>query len=185
MIKGDGFVLRTVRESDLDFLYETQNDVLTRGDFIQVRMGSQPGFRKQFQETGFFTPDDTKLLIVDSEDGRLLGQIGWFRTAFYADGLEIGYLVFNEIRRGKGLMTSALRLLCSYLFADRNVNRLQLGIMPGNHASRRVAEKAGFTKEGVLREAVFQRGEHHDLEIYSLLRREWTPEPPFLPIPKE
>jgi ribosomal-protein-alanine N-acetyltransferase len=181
MIRGDGFALRTIREQDLDFLYNAISDLDIRGPWIQIRMTSQPGYRKRFQETGFFTPEEGQLVIVDLEDDRILGQIGWFRPVFYSHALEIGYQIFDVTRWGKGLMTAALRLFCGYLFADRLVHRLQLTVVVGNEGSRRVAEKVGFKSEGVLRDAAYLRGGHHDLEVFSLLRPEWTPAPPFLP----
>lgn len=97
-------------------------------------------------------------------------------------GLEIGYQLFQASSRGKGIMTEVLRLFCGFLFSHRSVYRLQLTVHPDNVASRRVAEKVGFRKEGVLRGAFFHRGAHHDLEMYSLLRDEWVPVPPFTPL---
>lgn len=182
MIRGEGIVLRTVRETDLDFLYEAINDVEIRGPWVQIRMTSLPGYRKRFQETGFFAPDEGQLVIADAEDtGRILGTIGWFRTVFYSDALEIGYQILDREQRGKGIATAALRLMCSYLFADRNIHRLQLGILVGNEASRRVAEKAGFQYEGIARGAAFLRGAYRDMEVFSLLRPEWKPVAPLLP----
>lgn len=182
MIEGNGFILRTVRASDLDSLYEARSNVEARGEYIPPRMGSEPGFRKEFAETGFWTEDKGFLLIVDPEDGRLLGTIAYFRPVFYSDGLEIAYQIFQAASRGKGIMTEVLRLFSSFLFSHRNLHRLQLAVHPLNVASRRVAEKAGFRKEGVLRGAFFHRGAHHDLELYSLLRDEWVPVPPFTPL---
>jgi ribosomal-protein-alanine N-acetyltransferase len=181
MMRGEGFALRTIREEDLEFLYSAVNDVELRGAWVQIRMTSQPGYRKRFQETGFFTPDEGQLAIVDSED-RIFGTIGWFRPVFYSDALEIGYQILDAAQRGKGIMTAVLRLFCSYLFADRNLHRLQLTVVVGNEASRRVAEKVGFRSEGILRGAAFLRGGHQDLEVFSLLRPEWKPVAPFLAV---
>lgn len=183
MIRGEGIILRTVREADLDFLYEAVSDVEVRGPWVQIRMMSQPGYRKRFQETGFFTLDEGQLVIVDAEDpGRIYGTIGWFRTVFYSDALEIGYQVLDTAQRGKGIATAALRLMCGYLFADRNVYRLQLGIVTGNEASRRVAEKVGFQSEGIQRGGAYIRGKYQDMEVFSLLRPEWKPVAPLLPV---
>lgn len=182
MIRGEGIALRTIREEDLDFLYDAVSDVEVRGPWVQIRMASHPGYRKRFQETGFFTPDEGMLAIVDEEDaGRILGTIGWFRTVFYSDALEIGYQILDVERRGRGVATAALRLMCGYLFADRHVHRLQLGIVVGNEASRRVAEKVGFRSEGIQRGAAYLRGVHLDMEVFSLLRPEWKPVAPLLP----
>jgi RimJ/RimL family protein N-acetyltransferase len=42
-----------------------------------------------------------------------------------------------------------------------------------NSASHRVLEKAGFTKEGIIRKSAFIRGEWKDGSLYSILREEW------------
>ena len=74
-------------------------------------------------------------------------------------------------------MTEALSLLARYLFETRTIRRLQLSVVVGNLASKRVAEKCGFTSEGIARKAVFLRGEHRDLEWFSLLREEAEQQP--------
>jgi len=65
-----------------------------------------------------------------------------------------------------------LSLLTKYLFSAKKINRLQLTVIVGNTASKRVAEKCGFKLEGVMRGAIFHHGENKDLEMYSLLRDE-------------
>lgn len=49
------------------------------------------------------------------------------------------------------------------------VNRIRLVIHPGNTASRRLAEKCGFRHEGTARGAWYNKGRHHDVEIYAIL----------------
>lgn len=171
MIRGKQVVLRTVREGDLDALYGYMSDVAARGDFFPVRLLSEPAFRKQFQETGFFTEADAQLLICTPE-GEVVGCVWYFKTAPYLDGYEIGYHTFDPGRRGKGYMTEALTLLVHHLFTTTKVNRLQGTVIPANVSSRRVAEKCGFRSEGILRGAVYLGGANHDVELLSLLRSE-------------
>jgi RimJ/RimL family protein N-acetyltransferase len=52
------------------------------------------------------------------------------------------------------------------------IRRLQLGTIPGNSASERVAEKTGFAREGVLRSYADQRGDARDVTMWSLLPSE-------------
>jgi RimJ/RimL family protein N-acetyltransferase len=54
--------------------------------------------------------------------------------------------------RGRGLATRAVRLVTAWAFAELAVVRVELHIEPDNHASLAVARRAGFTREGVLRE---------------------------------
>jgi RimJ/RimL family protein N-acetyltransferase len=132
---------------------------------------SEAAFKKEFQETGFWKDERGRLLICDKED-RIVGGIWYFETAKYFDGYEIGYLMFEAGERKKGYMTEALILLTDYLFESKKINRLQLVIMPANEASRRVAQKCGYTLEGMARGAVFHNGENLDLEVWSILRGE-------------
>ena len=171
MIKGNTILLRTVRSTDLDALYGFLEDISTRGDFFPLGVPSESAFRKEFQETGFWTDAFGRLLICD-HDGPIRGSIWYFKPAPYMDALEIGYQMFDVSSREKGYMSEALGLLARYLFDTRPVGRIQLTTLLGNAASQRVAEKNGFSREGVLRGAVYLRGESHDVQMFSLLRGE-------------
>ena len=172
MIRGRTIALRPIRESDLDALLEAENDHDRRGPWVIHRLTARPAFEKEFRETGFLTPDNGKLLIVDAEDRRL-GSIGFFKPVHYMDALELGYHLFEPAARGRGVITEAVGLLVDWLFGVKKINRLQLGIVPENTPSRRVAEKSGFQYEGLLRSAAYLDGRSWDLEIWGLLRTEW------------
>lgn len=169
MIRGKNITLRTIRETELDALYTTLSDLASRGDYFPLSLMSETTFKREFHRHGFWSNDAGRLLICDAED-RLLGSIWYFQAVPYYDGLEIGYQLFDVGQRNTGIMTEALSLGVHYLFAAKKINRLQLAIMRPNAASKRVAEKCGFTFEGVARGAIFHRGANHDLEIYSLVR---------------
>jgi len=81
---------------------------------------------------------------------------------------ELGYWAAPEYR-GRGYVPGAVRLLCTWAFDELELPRMQLGTFPGNDASERVAEKCGFTREGVLRAWMEQRGERRDTTMWSLL----------------
>jgi [ribosomal protein S5]-alanine N-acetyltransferase len=174
MLKGDGIVLRTVRRRDLDTLFELASDIGRRGDYYPLHVMIEPSYFRSFEEDGFWGDDFGRMVIVDETD-RILGQIIYFQTARYINGLEIAYLLFDPADRGKGIMSQALDLFSRYLFATRRISRLQLTVLPGNEASRRVALKAGYQSEGVMRQAIFHRGRPTDLELFSLTREEARP----------
>lgn len=81
---------------------------------------------------------------------------------------ELGYLVAPGAR-GRGVATTALRLLTDWAFAELGAERLELLISVANHASKRVAERCGYVREGVLRSAHFKQGRREDTEIWSRL----------------
>jgi ribosomal-protein-alanine N-acetyltransferase len=77
--------------------------------------------------------------------------------------------------RGRGVTTRAVRLLCNWLFEDLRLARIQLLAEPDNVASWRVAERVGFTREGLLRSWTEMKGRRRDFYIYSLLPGEPRP----------
>ena len=107
--------------------------------------------------------------ITDAVTGHVLGSIGvrWNDTG---DVGEVGYWLRADARRG-GVMTRALVLVSRWALARDGVGRLQLHADVENVPSRRVAEKAGYTLEGVLRSAHWNAriGRRQDWAIYSLL----------------
>jgi RimJ/RimL family protein N-acetyltransferase len=74
--------------------------------------------------------------------------------------------------RGRGYGSAAQRLIVRYLFAHTQVNRIEATTEITNLAEQRALEKAGFTREGILRGTTFRQGQWHDQVIYSVLRDE-------------
>jgi len=175
MLKGKTIMLRPVRDTDLDQLYEFHVDIDNRGDFFPRGILAQPAFRKQFQETGFWSKDEGMLVMVSPQDA-ILGHIEYYKTVNYLDEYELSYLVYGTEQRGKGVATEAVNLLVRYLFETKRVNRIRLVIHPGNLASRRLAEKCGFRHEGTARGAWYNQGRHQDVEIYAILHQDVIPE---------
>jgi RimJ/RimL family protein N-acetyltransferase len=171
MLRGKMIRLRTVRETDLDRLYALLTDIAHRGDFVPLRIPAEATFKRRFHETGFWSEDYGRFLIVNATE-EIVGSIWFSKSIPYFDGLEIGYVVFAPQHRGQGIMTEALSLCTDYLFQSTKIHRVQLIIAEGNIASERVAQKCGFTYEGMARQAMFTRGRHHDMKLYSLLRHE-------------
>jgi RimJ/RimL family protein N-acetyltransferase len=171
MLKGKTITLRPVLDTDLDQLYTYHIDIDNRGDFFPRGILAQPAFRKQFQETGYWSKEDGMLLIVSPKD-ELLGHIEFFKTVNYLDEYELSYQVYAPEQRRKGVATEAVQLLVRYLFEAKRVNRIRLVIHPDNLASRRLAEKCGFRHEGTARGAWYNKGKHQDVEIYAILHED-------------
>jgi RimJ/RimL family protein N-acetyltransferase len=82
---------------------------------------------------------------------------------------SVGYWLLED-GRGKGRATRAVRLIASWALPEMRLCRLQLHTAPANLASQRVAERAGFAREGVLRAYDGRRdGTRADTVVYSLL----------------
>jgi RimJ/RimL family protein N-acetyltransferase len=101
-------------------------------------------------------------------DGRLAGMIDLKRTDWRARTTEVGYWA-APWARGRGVMTRAVSLLVRWALLEQGFERVELRAATGNLASQRVAEKAGFQREGVARNAGFVHAGRVDLVVYSLV----------------
>jgi len=86
---------------------------------------------------------------------------------------KLGYAIAAS-EWGKGYATDAARTMIRFGFGELGLHRISAAIGPENQASIRVAEKLGFTREGVLRDHVFTNGHWRDSVLYSLLEQEWS-----------
>jgi RimJ/RimL family protein N-acetyltransferase len=82
--------------------------------------------------------------------------------------MELGYLV-APAARNRGAGAEMLRQLTSWAFAEGGALRVHLVINVVNVASQRVAERAGYTLEGVLRSVYFKQGRRTDVQLWSRL----------------
>ncbi len=172
MLRGKTIMLRPVRESDIEPLYQFHLDIANRGAYFPVGVMSESVFRKQFTETGLWEKEEGMLVIVDLKDD-IVGHIEFFRTVNYLDELELSYHVYSPEYTGKGIATEAVKLLTRYLFNGKKFNRIRLIIHPDNLASQRVALKCGYQHEGTARGAWFHQGRNHDVEVFALVRDDY------------
>ena len=85
------------------------------------------------------------MVVLDAVTGELLGSCGL--TDVGDERAEIGYWVKREAR-GRGVASRAVRLVTEWALAEAGLCRVELLTDVGNLASQRVAEKAGYTREG-------------------------------------
>jgi RimJ/RimL family protein N-acetyltransferase len=174
VLRGERITLRPVRQTDLDALYAAHVDIENRGAFFPLGVLSEPAFRRQFDETGFWQKEEGTLLIISPED-EMVGHVEFFKPVNYWDAFELSYQLYDDRFSGRGWVTEAVQLTVDYIFSAKKHNRIQLVIVPDNAASRRIAEKCGFQLEGTARGAFFNTGRSQDVLIYSLLRDDPRP----------
>lgn len=111
--------------------------------------------------------------VTDAGTEEVLGSIGIHWLDLDNRVAEVGYWVRSEAR-GRGVATRATRLVSRWALTDCGMKRLQLRADQRNVASQRVAEAAGFRREGVLRSSRFnaRQGRRVDFVMYSLLADE-------------
>jgi RimJ/RimL family protein N-acetyltransferase len=108
------------------------------------------------------------LMMLDRAAGEIVGSIGLFHVDWEVRSAEIGYGVRRD-ERGKGYASEALGATARWALTSGGIQRAWLTANTDNLASVRVAEKAGFRREGTLRRAAREDDGLHDLAVFSLL----------------
>ena len=141
---------------------------------------------QQFSDWAPRTPDDARAGLVEHERARhrgeqielavvepddeeaVLGGCSLNRVDLEQGRAAVGFWLATDAR-GRGVATHAVRLIAGWAFAELGLARLELTCGPDNDASQRVAERCGFTREGVLRSHMPFKGGRRDTVLFSLL----------------
>ena len=164
--------LRPVQEADLETL--TENHSRDADPWNWFKYTSADGLRRHFAADGMLS-EENGTLAVETPEGTLVGSVSWFTVqhgpSSACRALNIGISLFPAHRK-RGYGSAAQRALAEYLFATTLTERIEAETDAANTAEQRALERAGFTREGVLRHTQFRAGRWRDNVIYSVLRAE-------------
>ncbi len=174
MIKGDKVNLRPVIRDDLPLLESWSNNLDFTSEFNFFGIRNPTNYEKSFNEDGLLSTKRTVFMIV-TQPGVKVGFVSFHEQQYgpydSSRSFMIGISLASEYR-GQGYGTEAQKLLPAYLFATYNIMRVEASTDIENLAEHRSLEKAGFTREGVMRKSQWRAGAYHDMVIYSKLRGE-------------
>ena len=115
--------------------------------------------------------DRLQLAMADPDGDEFAGEVVLHKFAWNHKRAEIGFFVRREFRR-RGMALEAVNLLTDFAFDAYGIHRMQLTTLPENAATLRLAERAGFTREGSLRDYTYERGRFVDNVMFSRLATE-------------
>ncbi|MFD0890104.1 GNAT family N-acetyltransferase [Streptosporangium algeriense] len=167
----DQVALRPIAEDDLETLTRFSVEPEVAGLFGWLGWSDPGRWRRRWAENGFLDAESGLLLVVHGAER--LGFVSWRKslTSRTSYCWNVGIALLPEAR-GRGFGTRAQRLLAEYLFAHTQVARVEAVTEFTNVAEQRALEKAGFTREGVLRAYSFRNGRWRDAVLYSVVRDE-------------
>ncbi len=172
----DGRVaLREWTDADVPWLASESRDPLVPR-FTTVPEGNTEAQVRSFllaQEPLRERGTEVHLLGVELATGAPIGPVGLHHVDAAEATAEVGYWTARAMR-GRGLTTAGVRLICAWAFGSLGLERIELRTDVDNHASQRVAESCGFTREGVLRGAVRRPGGRRSIVVFGLLAGELT-----------
>jgi RimJ/RimL family protein N-acetyltransferase len=168
--RGDKITLRPPEERDAEAL------VIACTDPESIRWTTLPepydlarahGFITEYAP-GWWQRRQGACWVITDPEGAYAAQIDLRVSRGDPELADVGFLA-SPHARGQGYMTAALRAVTRFGIEELGLKRVEWKAHVGNDASRRVAEKAGFTMEGVLRSGCAAHGERHDAWIASFL----------------
>jgi RimJ/RimL family protein N-acetyltransferase len=163
-------VLRPWRDSDLpQLVIACQDPEISRWTRVPLRYGESDARRYlQHRYDMAFGGLAAPFAIVRAPDEELLGSVTLTRIVWEHQRAEVGYWLAKDAR-GQGHATRAVRLVCAWGFEQLGIERIALLAAIDNDRSKRVAERSGFAREGVLRSYMRHLNERRDMVAYSLL----------------
>ena len=170
---GDRIYLRPLEREDAPLLEVFINDPeVTRTLSVYRPLNRQ--HEEEFIDGIAKSEHDIVLAIALKVDDRMIGTTGLHRLNFTDRRAAFGISIGAKDEWNKGYGTEAARLIVRYGFETLNLNRISLLVFETNLRGIRAYEKAGFKREGVLRQAVYRESRYVDVFAYGILKEEWV-----------
>ena len=170
-LTGKNILLRALEPTDLDFLYQLENDE----SVWEVSNTSTPFSQfilKQYLENShkeIFEVKQLRLVICASDKEKVLGCIDLFDFDPKHHRVGVGIVISSEENKQKGYATEALQLLCNYSFTHLNVHQVYANIPEDNTPSILLFEKSGFIKSGTKIDWIQSQGSYKNELHYQLI----------------
>lgn len=169
LLQKENVSIRPFKKSDVPRLAELANN---KKIFDNLRDGFPHPYTLADAEKFIEIFQDQKPVHVFAIEykGEYAGNIGLHvGEDVYRKSAEIGYFL-GEPYWNKGIMTKAVKLIVEYGFKHLDIVRIYTGIFDYNHASQKVLEKCGFTKEAVFKKAIYKNGKICDEIRYAIVK---------------
>ncbi len=170
----EGYVMRPARFEDAESYYEQNYRPLDK-EIIRMT-GSKESYTKE-EVVSFFgkaveDPQYFLFLIID-KDGQIVGEsvINELDETLKCANFRIA--IFRPEARGKGIGSWAVRVTRDFAFQELKLHRLSLDVYSFNKRAERVYRKAGFQKEGILRDAIKNERQYRDVILMAMLEDDW------------
>lgn len=120
------------------------------------------------------TSDDPMFFaVVDNATGKAVGAASYLRVDPANGAVEVGWIQWSPLLQRRPAATEAMYLMMARVFDELGYRRYEWKCNDLNGASKRAAERLGFTYEGLFRQAAVVKGRNRDTAWYAMLDREW------------
>ncbi len=129
--------------------------------------------KKMIEHFIHFKPDTGRLMFtIENHEGENVGGINMNSIDEKNGTFSIGMQIDGD-HRGKGYGTAAMRILLSYGFFERRLNKYYGSVIDGNAGSSRMLNKLGCKEEGRRSQMIYTDGKYHDEVLFGLTKEEY------------
>jgi RimJ/RimL family protein N-acetyltransferase len=173
MILGERVRLRAIERSDIPAFVRWFNDPEVRQYLLMYEPMSMAAEERWF-ERRLEAKDDYLFSFEGLVDGEWihLGNVGLHRVDWKNRAATLGIVLGEKQHWSKGFGTDVIRLALKFAFGELNLHRVELDVFSFNPRAIHCYEKAGFRREGVLRDAFYRDGAYHDIYRMAVLEDE-------------
>lgn len=169
-----GYILREAREEDVEKYYERNYCPL------DPEVARFTGCKKEFTKeevTSFFRKsleeENRCLFLVISSDGQIIGESVISEIDWRLRCASFRIAIFRQEERNRGLGRWMVEETRDFAFDKLHLHRLELEVYSFNKRAEKVYAKAGFRREGILRDAVLDGDTYGDTILMAILEDEW------------
>ena len=170
----DGFVIRLAKANDAVDYYEQNYCPLDKE--VARLTGCKEEFSKD-EVVSFFLKsleeDDRYFFLIIAPDGEIIGESVIYKFDWDLKCANFRIALFRQTERGKGIGTWATEITRDFAFEKLKLHRLELDVYSFNPRAEKVYLKAGFKREGILRDAIMDGDKYADDILMSILEDEW------------
>lgn len=173
MIRGQRIYLRSIERDDLPLCHAWINDEELTATLAH-RYPLSLSREADWVERASRGQDTSELnfAICLADGNRHIGNCGLLAIDRDNRTATLGIFIGEKDCRGRGLGVEAVSVLCRFAFEEMDLRKIRLDVHADNAAAIKAYERAGFQREGVLREEVYRSGRALDVVRMGLLRTE-------------
>ncbi len=169
--------LRGIQKEDFTegLFYWANDQEVTQYMVTGLKPSTKEGMEKLYNDTISSIQGGTEVVfaIVERQSGKNIGIVGLYQINQQVRSVEFRILIGDKSFWRKGIGTECTNILVDYAFRNLNLNKVWLGVNEENLGAVKSYEKAGFFREGKLRQEVYRNNKYYDAIRMSLLRNEW------------
>ncbi len=172
-IVGKKIYLRGLDRGDLSNLVGWMNDSeVTHFLFMGERPANLEVLAEQW-EKNVRNLNEVTFAVIDKKNNRMVGWGGLYVINWSSRTAEYRVFIGAKNYWNKGYGTEIAKLIVQYGFEKLNLNKVWLGVNTEHKGGFYSYQKAGFVKEGVLRQEIFRNNRYYDAVRMSILRSEY------------